>query len=212
MKPELDKKLCDEFPIIFQDRNAPMNVTCMCWGFPGDGWYDLIRIACHQISNSIENAKNHAAYEYKQKHNLEFSSDLPLEIQKGLKLDEMAVVASQMKEKFGTLRFYWGGHNLPPEVYSEVSGIVSMAESMSAYICEECGEKGSLRGPGWLSVRCDKCADGMTTMAKYDAWVDEQEAAGKEPTAMEWIYHRNKWRWVSLKVKQLLRKVRAIFP
>jgi hypothetical protein len=42
MKEELDKKLVKAFPLLYGDRNAPMQSTCMCWGFPGDGWFDLI--------------------------------------------------------------------------------------------------------------------------------------------------------------------------
>ncbi len=40
MKEELDKKLVEAFPLLYGDRNAPMQTTCMCWGFPGDGWFD----------------------------------------------------------------------------------------------------------------------------------------------------------------------------
>ena len=40
MKKELDEKLCADYPLIFQDRNKPMNQTAMCWGFScGDGWH-----------------------------------------------------------------------------------------------------------------------------------------------------------------------------
>ena len=42
MKDELDKKLCQDYPGLYRQRNLPMNETCMCWGFPGDGWYKLI--------------------------------------------------------------------------------------------------------------------------------------------------------------------------
>ena len=32
-----------------------------------------------------------------------------------------------------------------------------MAESWSYHTCEKCGEKGSKRGKGWITVLCDKC-------------------------------------------------------
>lgn len=41
MKKELDNALCKKYPEIFRDRNGDMKNTCMVWGFPGDGWYNL---------------------------------------------------------------------------------------------------------------------------------------------------------------------------
>lgn len=62
------------------------------------------------------------------------------------------VVAIQVKEKYGTLRFYvYGGDD-----YTE--GIVAMAEAMSSVTCEICGDVGKERNErGWYSTRCDKC-------------------------------------------------------
>ena len=42
MNEELDKKLVKSFPLLYGDRDAPMQSTAMCWGFPGDGWFDII--------------------------------------------------------------------------------------------------------------------------------------------------------------------------
>ena len=42
MKDELDNKLCEKYPKIFKMRNASMQETAMCWGFPGDGWFNII--------------------------------------------------------------------------------------------------------------------------------------------------------------------------
>ncbi len=50
MKPELDKQLCDEFPIIYRDRNGDPRETCMIWGFPGSGWFNLI----YDLSKKLE--------------------------------------------------------------------------------------------------------------------------------------------------------------
>lgn len=43
MKKELDEQLCKDFPLLYVDRNASMQQTCMCWGFPGSGWHQIIR-------------------------------------------------------------------------------------------------------------------------------------------------------------------------
>ena len=50
MKKELDEKLCKDFPLLYGDRNAPMQQTCMCWGFPGNGWHKIIR----DLSSKLE--------------------------------------------------------------------------------------------------------------------------------------------------------------
>lgn len=78
MNPELDKKLCEAFPILYQDRDAPMQTTCMCWGFPGDGWFQLI----WDLSEKLE------------------------KIIAGLPESEHRPKAVQVKEKFGFLHYY----------------------------------------------------------------------------------------------------------
>ncbi|MDI6785087.1 MAG: hypothetical protein QMD92_00100 [bacterium] len=72
------------------------------------------------------------------------------------KLDE-GVVATQVKEKYGTLRFYIEGGS------DEVFELIDKAEGKSATICEICGELGKLRSLGtWLKTLCDE---------HYKAWV-----------------------------------------
>jgi hypothetical protein len=62
------------------------------------------------------------------------------------------VVATQIKEKFGTLRFYYFGGD------DYCHGVESMAESMSAVTCEVCGSSGKLRNGGWIRTLCDEHA------------------------------------------------------
>jgi hypothetical protein len=59
------------------------------------------------------------------------------------------VTLDQVKEKFGTLRFYYTGGD------DEISGMVRMAESMSGVTCEECGNPGTTGGQGWLVTLCE---------------------------------------------------------
>lgn len=59
------------------------------------------------------------------------------------------VQAVQVKEKFGTLRFYTNGND------SYVDGLIAMAEGMTSVTCEECGVPGKIRGSGWIYVSCD---------------------------------------------------------
>lgn len=63
------------------------------------------------------------------------------------------VKALQVKEKFGTLSFYTINGN------KEQNAMISLAGSMSAYICETCGKTKNIgKTTGWISVRCKKCA------------------------------------------------------
>lgn len=65
--------------------------------------------------------------------------------------DYSPVVATQVKEKFGTLRFYFVGGN------DEVDDIIEEAELASSVTCEDCGQLGVLRPGGWVRTLCDYC-------------------------------------------------------
>ena len=60
------------------------------------------------------------------------------------------IVAHQVKEKFGGLRFYYNGGD------DVVDGMVRMAESWAAHTCEVCGNIGSARGEGWIRTLCNE--------------------------------------------------------
>lgn len=144
MKVELQEKLFKDHPDIFQQKDLPMSQTCMCWGIEcGDGWYPIIKSLCL----AIENIK----YNYKGVH----------------------VFATQVKEKYGTLRFYYSmrlddtfenevdkglgaRHNRAEVAESKVDGAVRMAECLSSEICEVCGAWPTKQTRGWISTLCDK--------------------------------------------------------
>ena len=57
----------------------------------------------------------------------------------------------QIKEKFGTLRFYVRGAG------DDVHAIIERAVERSAVTCEACGAAGNLRRrPGWMRTLCDE--------------------------------------------------------
>lgn len=124
MKEELDKKLVENYPTIFGDRYEAPQKTAMCWGFScGDGWYNLIDTLCDNIESEVDRRK------------------CP------------PVIATQVKEKFGTLRFYYTGGN------DAIRAIVMFAEDLSATMCEECGAPAETRDDGWVRTLCDKHAN-----------------------------------------------------
>lgn len=179
MRKELDEKLCEKYPLIFSQRHAPMTETAMCWGFDcGDGWYDLIDVLCHQIQSHIDwrNGEHARWTDYNERLDRAINGDMTGLIEyydwakpeKKLAMANDAVaakryhkvydkvpqvVAVQVKEKFGGLRFYVNGGD------DAVDSFISFAESMSHRICEKCGKPGKSRTGGWIYTLCDEHAE-----------------------------------------------------
>ena len=67
------------------------------------------------------------------------------------RLDQLQKVRlpSQVKEKYGGLRFYGDGGD------DKIRNFIWFAESMSAITCEKCGAPGKRRGRGWIYTACD---------------------------------------------------------
>jgi hypothetical protein len=177
MNQTLDKTLCERYPKIFADRHGDATATAMCWGFDcGDGWFNILDQLCAQIQHHIDwkTAQYNRAARYNQAleqalagnktklteyftygelpdaksyENVEFEIKrnqprvLPLRVQQ--------VVATQVKEKYGTLRFYYDGGD------ERISGMVTLAEGMSAVVCECCGCPAKIREGGWIQTLCD---------------------------------------------------------
>ena len=179
-----------KYPKIFKNVSKTEMESCMAFGIEcGPGWYTLLDELC-------------SALQWDTDYN-----------------NYPQVVADQVKEKYGTLRFYfstepnlnmyrnrvsknklllfvintWNGlvswycHRfqyhfqfkvfgkrirLLPDVwyhkwsivteedscYEHMSGMISFAETMSAVICENCGNPGKCNEEGyWISCRCDEC-------------------------------------------------------
>jgi hypothetical protein len=101
------------------------------WGFDcGDGWYNLI----DHLSGAIDAYTNPVS-----------------------EFNVFNVVVSQVKEKFGALRFYADNTD------RVVDGMIWLAEHMSAHTCETCGNPGELRDGSWLVTLCDLHHDERTT-------------------------------------------------
>ena len=141
MNSDLENKLFEKYPEIFQQRHLSEVETAMCWGITcGDGWYNIIDSLCAGIMNHVFNANS--LLKYKQS--------------KGECLDKEPIKppqAVQVKEKFGGLRFYLE--------YSDdyINGLVHMAESMSYKTCEVCGNVGTQNNKGWVTTLCKDCRD-----------------------------------------------------
>ena len=92
----------------------------------------------------------------------------------------MDIVVDQVKEKYGTLRFYWhregqnpgiqaidfiGGPSLRPRrdgaaLDSKIEDAVRKWEDASETVCERCGKPGETRTElRWMLTLCDSCFD-----------------------------------------------------
>ena len=115
--------LLEKYPKIFSQHKLPPSKTAMCWLFEcGDGWFWLIDNLCNTIQRYINDNK------------------------------KKQVEAVQVKEKYGTLRFYT---NTSDDL---IDGMVWLAEAMSAGICEQCGSTVGVKATtGWISHLCPEC-------------------------------------------------------
>ena len=145
MKKELDEALCAKYPLIFRDRHANMQTTAMCWGFEcGDGWFNI-------LDQLMSNIQHHIDWKEKQRNwAVTFNSKAkPEEFREVPELIPQ-VTLDQVKEKLGTLRFYYTGGD------EYIRGMVTMAEAMSGTTCETCGNVGKFRGKSWFYTSCDE--------------------------------------------------------
>jgi hypothetical protein len=75
------------------------------------------------------------------------------DINASLTLEQRAVFqVLQIKEKFGSLRFYYNPHT------AAVDALVAAATEASMLICQRCGARGKLGEiHGWWATLCDDC-------------------------------------------------------
>jgi len=85
------------------------------------------------------------------------------------------IVASQVKEKFGGLRFYVEGAT------ERQYAVISFIESLSYQVCENCGSMKDIgQTQGWISTICKECND--KNPDKYKNWkqyTEKDETEGK---------------------------------
>jgi hypothetical protein len=158
MNEELDKQLCEKYPLLFKDRNGDMRTTAMVWGFEhGDGWFNIIDVLCWHLHRKYDDAVS-------RHEHLVTRLGKPLFGEKGVavtqedvddvkaKMEEEAEkvpTVVQVKEKFGTLRFYVNGATEEQHHY------ISFAEAMSSRTCETCGSPGKRLGHRWIYTSCE---------------------------------------------------------
>jgi len=152
MKKEHSDYLTQQYPKIYRKSNHSFGVYSFeC----GDGWFNLLKGLSMCIQNYIDNTTRERWRIRKDKRRF---AELPPDEQKVSHLNRdmpervRQVVALQVKEKFGTLRYYYSGGD---EV---INNYVSYADVMSSLTCEECGVPSETDyNQSWVTTKCATC-------------------------------------------------------
>jgi hypothetical protein len=128
MSPEKEAALVAIYPPLFKDLS---DLSCMkLFGFEcGDGWFNLLKDLIEELKVICE------------------AETTPLEDG-----EDFSPVVNQVKEKFGTLRFYISSTT------QNMRDAIDKAEARSEETCEKCGNPGAIQVKhGWAFVRCGEC-------------------------------------------------------
>ena len=161
MKQEYDDYLCQKFPELYAERSKTIYDSCMGQGFcVGDGWYPIILGLSIAIQNHIDHSKKVRKEILAWNKMVDEGNKPPwwgdrIDDPKKKKVPKKVrqTVVGQVKEKFGTLRFYADNCD------NTIDAMIRLAETMSEVICEDCGAPGTLGGQGWLRTQCQSCRD-----------------------------------------------------
>ena len=118
-----------------------MTQTAMCWGTDcGDGWYNIIDTLCahiqHEVDRPHEDIIRYTEYLKDPKLPEATVTYFQQQIVENRKRIIPQVEATQVKEKFGGLRFYTFGGN------EKIDALISFAESMSEVLVKNAEGQG----------------------------------------------------------------------
>ena len=135
MNEELSKKLLDDFPRLYRNRNeSSMQDGFVC----GDGWFGLI----YKLSQDIEEVAREGG----------LSPDSP-----------EWPLCRQVKEKLGSLRFVVFAVEERLGIYERISELRLAALNRSFQTCEYCGQPGELVTDSCITTLCPECAKQAST-------------------------------------------------
>lgn len=152
MKAELEYLLETRYPFMARNEETANQFKNMYQQFGceiDNGWYSLLNSLCEEI---MQVYNKHAC--------------------------QPDIIVDQVKEKFGSLRFYYHFYGRPVQIHAfdavggfssrlypagnavhkEIASIVRKWENESLTVCEKCGAHGVLRTElQWICVLCDDC-------------------------------------------------------
>lgn len=176
MNQQFTQKLYKDFPLLYSDKNKPLSMSLMGFGFEcGDGWFQIIYDLSKCLTEMIAHQPKfeiRSDFRWNPKHwtwfkpwNSGWRHYLPIKwflfpecwsFYIGPLLIDIAFPRKsfrvvQVKEKYGTLRFYMTYET------EEMSEAIEEAEQKSAKTCEACGSVGTMNDGPWFYVACAEC-------------------------------------------------------
>jgi hypothetical protein len=160
MDEKLELELVKKYPKILRDYKGDPMQTCMAWGIEtdGDGWNTLLENCLHKLQYFCDICSKNG--------------------------ENIQVVATQIKSKYATLRFYvsvYGANSIENDI---IDDIISEAERKSSYTCEITGKHGEpCRKGGWYKTLCYEEARKLGYRACSDDteeyWLEKDKKNGK---------------------------------
>jgi hypothetical protein len=140
MKRSLEEALFYRFN--FFHPNTPITQSLMAFGCEhDDGWFDILWELCKALEVEIKKIEEKRT---KKEKTIELIKDG----------DNDWFKVQQVKEKFGSLRFY------VTMASDEMYKLISDAEKKSQETCEVCGDKASLmEKSSWYKTLCKDCGN-----------------------------------------------------
>jgi hypothetical protein len=166
MKAELQQKLIEKYPILFQDKNKSPKETLICFGIEtGDGWYKILDDLFGYFYRTMDN-------EYYVPFKEEYVVEGDVETY-GTYIKAPKIKLLQVKSKYATLRVYTSVYDdeSPSEelqkklqenayertlksIHRKYDFAVDYAEYLSSKACEVCGEEGTQTNGYWVKTLC----------------------------------------------------------
>lgn len=157
-------EIMSKYKNVYQEKDLPMSLTCMCWGLSiDDGWLDIIE----QLSEFLDKPSIRLCEKFKMVDGSE----------KDIFISYPQVRFTQVKEKFGILRIYYDCYFKELEELDEmtiklnqdvinklykmsmnyVDGAIGFAEYLSSITCEICGKRGDIsKKDYWIKTLCEE--------------------------------------------------------
>ena len=132
------QKLKTSYPELFNKAHS-------CYMSVNDGWFNIIDTLCSLLYSDVYQQKLKIKYlEENGTKNQIYDATVIL----NHLIDNLPII-SQVKEKFGSLRFY-------VESATDIQyAYIEFAESLSSRTCEVCGSPGEQTNSGWIKTVCE---------------------------------------------------------
>lgn len=138
MTDENLQNLKNSYPELFNKAHS-------CYMSVNDGWFNIIDTLCSLLYSDVYQQKLRIKY-LEENGTKDQIHSATLELNS--LIDKLPVI-SQVKEKFGSLRFY-------VESATDIQyAYIEFAESLSSRTCEVCGSPGKQSYSGWIKTLCE---------------------------------------------------------